>query len=222
MQRRRGHVSDDLDMMAQILNIKKTDCCDHDAEAKKAAKELEQQQREEVDAIIQAVTSESDDEENKEDFDILSDNDLDVGYRNASYWALPENVRHAIDLSKRKSKNTDFCNHLTVLNGKIDLYKQLFYARLPKHEEHFQEKQRIRKLELEEAMNIELKRLMNVEHEKLSPFHHANIHHGSSKRNLHTHGSAEKSNSTLGENEAMKSYERMDKKGGKKDRHSIS
>ena len=82
-------------------------------------------------------TSGSEDEEDKEDLDIFSDNDMDVGYRNASFWALPENVRHAIDLSKKKSKSTDFCNTLNVLNGKIDLYKALFYARLPKYEEHF-------------------------------------------------------------------------------------
>jgi hypothetical protein len=31
-------------------------------------------------------------------------------YQDAAYWSLPENVRHAIDLSKKKSKHTDFYN----------------------------------------------------------------------------------------------------------------
>ena len=31
-----------------------------------------------------------------------------VSYKTKAYYALPENVRHAIDLSKAKNKNTDF------------------------------------------------------------------------------------------------------------------
>jgi hypothetical protein len=49
-------------------------------------------------------------------------------YKNSAYWALPENVRHAIDLSKKKSKHSDFYNKLSELNDKIKVYKKVFYS----------------------------------------------------------------------------------------------
>jgi hypothetical protein len=58
-------------------------------------------------------------------------------YQNSVYWALPENVRHAIDQAKKKSKHSDFCNRLNGLNDKITIYKILFYTRKTKHEELF-------------------------------------------------------------------------------------
>lgn len=44
-------------------------------------------------------------------------------YKNEAYWQLPENVRHAIDLSKKKSLHTDFSIRLSSLNEKIGVYK---------------------------------------------------------------------------------------------------
>lgn len=44
-------------------------------------------------------------------------------YKNAAYWALPENVRHAIDISKKKSKHSAFYNRMNALNDKIAVYK---------------------------------------------------------------------------------------------------
>ena len=37
----------------------------------------------------------------------------DFSYRDESYWKLPENVRHAVDLSQAKSPHTDFSMKLT-------------------------------------------------------------------------------------------------------------
>ena len=60
--------------------------------------------------VLQQQDSGDENPENGEDQDSGSDEDTEVGYRNAAYWSLPENVRHAIDLSKKKSKRSDFCN----------------------------------------------------------------------------------------------------------------
>jgi len=70
------------------------------------------------------------------------DSDTIHGYQNAAYWSLPDNVRHAIDLSKHKSKHTDFYNALSNLNEKISLYKIVFYSKKTKHEQAFIEKER--------------------------------------------------------------------------------
>ena len=57
------------------------------------------------------------------------DDNKEYGYQDKQYWALPENVRHAIDAAKKKSKHTDFYNRLKGLNDKITIYKILFYSR---------------------------------------------------------------------------------------------
>jgi hypothetical protein len=31
---------------------------------------------------------------------------IDESYKTQAYWALPENVRHAIDVSKKKAKHS--------------------------------------------------------------------------------------------------------------------
>ena len=77
-------------------------------------------------------------------------------YKNKSYWSLPENVRHAIDLSKKKSKHSDFYSKLTSLNDKIGVYKKIFYNNAPKFEQHYNEKKRER---LEQLMRKEQKEL---------------------------------------------------------------
>lgn len=56
------------------------------------------------------------------------------GYKNKAYWALPENVRNAIDLSKKKSKHSDFYYKMASLNDKIAVYKKIFYTSAPKYE----------------------------------------------------------------------------------------
>lgn len=46
---------------------------------------------------------------------------------NESYLALPENVRAAIDLSREKSKHSEFYYKLRGLNDRIKIYKSNFY-----------------------------------------------------------------------------------------------
>ena len=91
---------------------------------------------------LDVVVSSSDDENHK-------NLKVDQSYKDASYWKLPENVRHAIDLSKNKSNHTDFSMKLSALNDKITVYKKLFYTNTPKFVEKFNDKKR---LMLEETM----------------------------------------------------------------------
>lgn len=72
---------------------------------------------------------------NSSDSDFYLDEEVEDDYRDAAYWQLPENVRHAIDISKRKkSKHSDFFCRLRSLNDKIGVYKKTFYTRTPKFE----------------------------------------------------------------------------------------
>ena len=63
-------------------------------------------------------------------------------YKNKAYWSLPENVRNAIDLSKKKSKHSDFYSKLNSLNDKIGVYKRIFYTNTPKFEVKYREQKR--------------------------------------------------------------------------------
>lgn len=49
----------------------------------------------------------------------------------SSYQSLPSNVQHAIDISKRKAKHSDFYMQLQDLTDKITVYKQLFCTKQP-------------------------------------------------------------------------------------------
>jgi hypothetical protein len=52
-------------------------------------------------------------------------------WRNAGYWRLPENVRHAVDVAKMKSKHSEFWYKLEILNDKIFIFRSMFYSRMP-------------------------------------------------------------------------------------------
>ena len=80
-----------------------------------------------------------------------------VNYKNSAYWALPENVRHAIDCARKKSKHSDFYNRLRSLNDKIGVYKKVFYTKTPKYEKVFMERkrQRLEELMLKEQRELE-------------------------------------------------------------------
>jgi len=52
-------------------------------------------------------------------------------WRNKAYWRLPENVRHAIDVAKMKSKHSEFWYKLETLNDKIYIFRSIFYSRMP-------------------------------------------------------------------------------------------
>lgn len=195
MARRAGHVSDDLDMMAQILNIKSKDTCAHvnpPVEENPETEESDENNR----------TPPSGDEEDA-DAESYDGPVTGLDYQDEAYWKLPENVRHAVDLSKRKSKRSDFCKQLTVLNGKVDLYKALFYSKVPVFEETYQERQRKKKLEIKQKMKNDLERMLKIESEK-SLLHHQNRTHSGSRRNLFKQES--KSNIEAGSPRSKVSY----------------
>jgi len=52
--------------------------------------------------------------------------------KDRNYLSLPENVRHAIEVSQLKAKHSDFYYKLKGLNEKISTYKEIFYDRVPK------------------------------------------------------------------------------------------
>lgn len=56
---------------------------------------------------------------------------IDDSYKNTAYWALPLNVRNAIDLAKSKEKQSEFSKRLEDLNDKIYIYNRVFNNREP-------------------------------------------------------------------------------------------
>ena len=100
------------------------------------------------------------------------DPEAKVNYKNYTYWALPDNVRHAIDTAKRKSKHSDFYIRLKGLNDKIGVYKKLFYDKQPRYEKMFLERKRRRlealmrkeQQELENFMQREIKKPIHAKH----------------------------------------------------------
>lgn len=62
---------------------------------------------------------------------------MDLSYQNSQYWALPKNVRTAIDNAKQKSQHSEFFYKLQDLNDKIIIYRSIFYNKLPFHQELF-------------------------------------------------------------------------------------
>ena len=67
-------------------------------------------------------------------------------WRNKMYWALPENVRNAIDMAKMKRKHSDFYYRLNLVNDKLHVYTSLFYNKVPCYQQTWQEK-KVKKLE---------------------------------------------------------------------------
>ena len=49
----------------------------------------------------------------------------------APYMRLPENVRAAIELSRERSKHSEFYYKLRGLNERIKIYKNHFYHKVP-------------------------------------------------------------------------------------------
>ena len=96
----------------------------------------------------------------QEEYSESSEEDMEakINYKNSAYWALPENVRHAIDCARKKSKHSDFYNRLRSLNDKIGVYKKVFYTKTPNYEKVFMERKRRR---LEELMIREQRELEN-------------------------------------------------------------
>ena len=63
----------------------------------------------------------------------MSERSIDEEYKTEeAYLRLPENVRHAIDLSKKKSKHSEFYIKLNELTDKINVYTDIFYSNAPR------------------------------------------------------------------------------------------
>ena len=87
----------------------------------------------------------------------------DYHWRNKAYWALPENVRNAIDVAKMKRKHSDFYYKLNILNDKLHVYTSMFYDKAPSYEHRWYEKKK-KDLEMriqrqEEKFNEEMRLL---------------------------------------------------------------
>ena len=89
--------------------------------------------------------------------------------KDAAYWRLPENVRHAVDVAKMKSKHSEFWYRLQTLNDKIFIYRSVFYSKMPafqkvfleKKQKALEEKLKNERLKFEKEMkemNIKMKR----------------------------------------------------------------
>ena len=66
----------------------------------------------------------------------------DMNYKDEAYWRLPENVRHAIDVAKLKSKHSDFWYRLETMNDKLYVFRSIFYGAVPQYQRVFLEKKR--------------------------------------------------------------------------------
>ena len=51
-------------------------------------------------------------------------------WKDRHYWALPENVRAAIDVANTKKKHSDFYYKLRLLNEKIHVFTDVFYNKM--------------------------------------------------------------------------------------------
>lgn len=57
---------------------------------------------------------------------------IDQSYKTKAYWQLPENVRNAIDVAKKKANHSEFYYRLQRLSDKILVFRSVFYSRIPK------------------------------------------------------------------------------------------
>lgn len=76
--------------------------------------------------------SEEKNEASSSDGEESNDDNKNYEWRTEQYWALPENVRKAIDRAKKKKKRSDFFYKLLMLNEKIHIFTHVFYNKMPK------------------------------------------------------------------------------------------
>ena len=70
-------------------------------------------------------------------------------WKDEKYWALPANVRNAIDMAQMKKKHSDFYYRLRVLTDKIHVFTSIFYNKMPTYQVKWIEK---KKKDLEEKL----------------------------------------------------------------------
>ena len=92
-----------------------------------------------------------DSKDKEEESDVSSERGVvaDGSWKNSQYWALPENVRAAIDVAKTKKKHSDFYYKLRLLNEKIHVFTDVFYGKMPNYQMYWEKK---REKELQEQL----------------------------------------------------------------------
>ena len=88
-------------------------------------------------------------------------------WKNEAYWRLPENVRHAIDVAKMKTKHSDFWYRLQTMNDKIYVYRSIYYGNMPQYQLSFLEKKRKTLEDRLETEKAEFEKEMNIMNQKL-------------------------------------------------------
>ena len=109
----------------------------HDEEAERKRKQAEREERQRLREIQYGSDASSASEESNHSSERA---DIEDGsWKNDQYWALPENVRNAIDVAKMKKKHSDFYYKLRLLNDKIHIYTSIFYSKVPNYQKKWYE-----------------------------------------------------------------------------------
>ena len=107
-----------------------------------------------------------------EDSDVSSERgDVAEGsWKDHHYWALPENVRAAIDVANTKKKHSDFYYKLRLLNEKIHVFTDVFYNKMPNYQKFWEVKKQKELQELliskREELEEELRQVALAEKKK--------------------------------------------------------
>jgi hypothetical protein len=111
-------------------------------------------------------------DEADEDSDVSSERgDVAEGsWKDHHYWALPENVRAAIDVANTKKKHSDFYYKLRLLNEKIHVFTDVFYNKMPNYQKFWEVKKQKELQELliskREELEEELRQVALAEKKK--------------------------------------------------------
>jgi hypothetical protein len=91
-------------------------------------------------------------------------------WKDHHYWALPENVRAAIDVANTKKKHSDFYYKLRLLNEKIHVFTDVFYNKMPNYQKFWEVKKQKELQELliskREELEEELRQVALAEKKK--------------------------------------------------------
>ena len=114
-------------------------------------------------AVVEAADEESDVSSERGDV-------AEGSWKDHHYWALPENVRAAIDVANTKKKHSDFYYKLRLLNEKIHVFTDVFYNKMPNYQKFWEVKKQKELQELliskREELEEELRQVALAEKKK--------------------------------------------------------
>ena len=114
-------------------------------------------------AVLEAADEESDVSSERGDV-------AEGSWKDHHYWALPENVRAAIDVANTKKKHSDFYYKLRLLNEKIHVFTDVFYNKMPNYQKFWEVKKQKELQELliskREELEEELRQVALAEKKK--------------------------------------------------------